>query len=266
MTVTDQVVAVQITPSIFPPMRVGGTLQLSAQALNNQNQPIPGKTITWTSLNPGVATVSSTGLVTGVTVGNATITASVDQRSASVNVNVTPVPIATVVLTPSSDTLAGGDQKQYNPVVTDSAGNTVTNFANRAVSWNSTNIPVASVSNLGIVQATTSQNGNATITVTIDNVTSNAMTLRVAQIAQLQVTPNPLGVTIGTPVTLVVLPKDNLGNTLQTTKPLTFTTANNTIATVSPAGVVTGIGTGSTTISVSMPGVPQVQVTVTVSP
>lgn len=266
VTVTDQVVAVQITPSIFPPMRVGGTLQLSAQALNNQNQPIPGKTITWTSLNPGVATVSSTGLVTGVTVGNATITASVDQRSASVNVNVTPVPIATVVLTPSSDTLAGGDQKQYNPVVTDSAGNTVTNFANRAVSWNSTNIPVASVSNLGIVQATTSQNGNATITVTIDNVTSNAMTLRVAQIAQLQVTPNPLGVTIGTPVTLVVLPKDNLGNTLQTTKPLTFTTANNTIATVSPAGVVTGIGTGSTTISVSMPGVPQVQVTVTVSP
>lgn len=266
VNVTDQVVAVQITPSIFPPMRVGGTLQLSAQALNNQNQPIAGKTITWTSLNPAVATVSTTGLVTGVAVGNATITASVDQRSASVNVNVTPVPIGTVTLVPSNDTLAGGDQKQYNPVVTDSAGRPVTNLANRSVTWNSTNIPVASVSSQGIVQATTSQNGSAVITVTIDNVTSNAMTVRVAQIVQLQVTPNPLGVTIGTPVTLSVLPKDNLGNTLQTTKPLTFTTANNTIATVSPAGVVSGVAAGTTTIFVTMQGVPQVSVPVTVSP
>lgn len=266
VNVTDQVVAVQITPSIFPPMRVGGTLQLTAQALNNQNQPIPGKTITWTSLNPAVATVSSTGLVTGVSVGNATITASVDQRSASVNVNVTPVPIGTVTLVPSNDTLAGGDQKQYNPVVTDSAGRPVTNLANRQVTWNSTNIPVASVSSLGIVQATTSQNGSAVITVTIDNVTSNAMTVRVAQIVQLQVAPNPISVTIGTPVTLTVLAKDNLGNTLQTTKPLTFTTGNNAIATVSPAGVVSGQVAGTTTIFVSMPGVPQASIPVTVSP
>lgn len=266
VNVTDQVVAVQITPSIFPPMRVGGTLQLTAQALNNQNQPIAGKTITWTSLNPAVATVSSTGLVTGVSVGNATITASVDQRSASVNVNVTPVPIGTVTLVPSNDTLAGGDQKQYNPVVTDSAGRPVTNLANRQVTWNSTNIPVASVSSLGIVQATTSQNGSAVITVTIDNVTSNAMTVRVAQIVQLQVAPNPISVTIGTPVTLTVLAKDNLGNTLQTTKPLTFTTGNNAIATVSPAGVVSGQVAGTTTIFVSMPGVPQASIPVTVSP
>ena len=266
VSVTDQVVAVQISPLVIAPMRVGNTLQLSAQGLNNQNQPIPGKAVTWTSLTPSVATVSASGVVTGLTVGNATITASIDQRSASVNISVTPVPIGTVTLVPSADTLAGGDQKQYTPVVTDSAGRPVTNLNNRNVIWNSTNIPVASVSNLGIVQATTQQNGTAAITVTIDNVTSNVMTLRVAQVAQLVVTPTPLQVSVGATQTLTVVAKDNLGNVLTTTKSIFFATGNNLIATVSPGGVVTGVAAGATSISVTMSGVPQVTVPVTVNP
>jgi trimeric autotransporter adhesin len=257
---------VQITPIVIAPMRVGGTVQLTAQALNNQNQPIPGKTASWTSLTPSVATVSATGLVTGLTVGNATITAVIDQRSASVNISVTPVPIGTITLQ-STDTLAGGDQKQYTPIVTDSAGRPVTNLNNRSVTWNSTNIPVASVSSpQGIVQATTQQNGTAVITVTIDNVTSNPMTVRVAQIAQLVVTPTPLQVSIGTPQTLTVVAKDNVGNVLTTTKSIAFTTQNSLIATVSPGGVVTGVAAGATNIFVAMQGVPQVTIPVTVVP
>lgn len=67
-----------------------GTLQLKASyspsALTNS--------ITWTSSNPAVATVSSKGVVTGITAGTATITATVDglNGTVSVSTNITVSP------------------------------------------------------------------------------------------------------------------------------------------------------------------------------
>jgi uncharacterized protein YjdB len=266
VNVADQVISVQITPNVIPPMRVGNTLQLAAQALNNLAQPIPGKVANWVSSNPTVATVSSTGLVTFHAVGGVNITAQIDQRTAVLNINVTPVPIGTVTLTPANDTLAGGDSRQYTPVVTDSAGRPVTSLANRTVLWVSSSQLVATVGGAGIVQGTQSQNGTTTITVTIDNVVSNPLTLRVAQITGLAVTPISLSVTIGTPKALAVLAKDIDGNTLTTTRQATFTTSNPLIATVTPAGVVSGVTAGTANILVQMQGVPSTTVAVTVTP
>ncbi|MCC6316494.1 MAG: Ig domain-containing protein [Gemmatimonadaceae bacterium] len=269
--VTDQVNSIRLTPAQTPPMRVGNTLQVTAQALNNQNQPLPGKTFTWTSSNPSVATVSSSGLVTANAVGSVTITAETENRTASLNIQVTLVPIGTVTIVPSQDTLINGDQKQYNPVVTDSAGRPVTSLLGRSVVWTSNNIPVAGVASpQGIVTASNAQTGIAQITVTIDGVTSNTLTVRVAQVATIQVSPNPATVQVTKTVTLAVTLKDAQGNTLNTSRTINFTPTgpNAGNITASPAGVITGVTAGTSQVTVTVSGVIGVAtvVPVTVNP
>ena len=69
------------TPTVAP----GATDQLTV--------PRPAAGVTWSSSNPAVATVSSTGLVTGVSLGTATITATYGEESATATVTVSSGPI-----------------------------------------------------------------------------------------------------------------------------------------------------------------------------
>jgi hypothetical protein len=54
---------------------VGGTVQLTAHPLDKHGKALKKATVTWSSLTVNVAAVSSTGLVTGVSPGNAVIRA-----------------------------------------------------------------------------------------------------------------------------------------------------------------------------------------------
>lgn len=56
----------------------GETLQLNAKAYKSDGTEVTGKTFSWTSVDPSIATVSSTGLVTPVNPGTAHIHASTD--------------------------------------------------------------------------------------------------------------------------------------------------------------------------------------------
>jgi uncharacterized protein YjdB len=76
-----------ITPA-NPRVDEGKTIQLTATAYDSNNNVIPGITFTWTSSNTNRATVSSTGLVTGVNDGNVSITASAQGKSGSTTVRV----------------------------------------------------------------------------------------------------------------------------------------------------------------------------------
>jgi uncharacterized cupredoxin-like copper-binding protein len=67
---------------------LGETTTLSAQALDASAQAISGKTFTWSSSDEAVATVSSTGELTTVNGGSATISASTDGISGSATVTV----------------------------------------------------------------------------------------------------------------------------------------------------------------------------------
>ena len=66
---------VAINP-LFTTVDAGQATNLAAQALNAQGQPIQGASITWSSLNPNIATVDpATGRTTGVAAGQARIVA-----------------------------------------------------------------------------------------------------------------------------------------------------------------------------------------------
>jgi len=71
-----------------PTIDVGKTVQLVATLTDKQGNVLTGRTVTWTSSDPSRATVSNTGLVSGIKGGTVTITASSGGKSGTTNVRV----------------------------------------------------------------------------------------------------------------------------------------------------------------------------------
>lgn len=67
----------------------GQTVQLTATLKDASGNTLTGRTVTWSSSSTTVATVSTTGLVTAVAVGNATISATSEGKSTTAAVTVT---------------------------------------------------------------------------------------------------------------------------------------------------------------------------------
>ena len=82
------VATVSVSPATAS-VPVGGTVQLSATPKDSLGRALTGLAVTWTRSNAGVASVSATGLVTGVGAGTATITATSGGKSGTATVTVT---------------------------------------------------------------------------------------------------------------------------------------------------------------------------------
>jgi len=97
------------------------TLELSAAAFDADGDELTGRDAVWSSDDETVATVDENGVVTGVSVGNANISVTIDGVTESVEVTVNE---ADVVLAPVAD--AGGDRTvEVNSLVTlDASGST----------------------------------------------------------------------------------------------------------------------------------------------
>ena len=85
------VASVAVAPAA-PSVQEGFTVQLTATPKDASGTPLTGRAVTWQSSNTGIATVSASGLVTGVVPGGATITATSEGQSGTSAVTVTPKP------------------------------------------------------------------------------------------------------------------------------------------------------------------------------
>jgi hypothetical protein len=85
---TMPVASVEVTPASAS-VPVGGAVQLTATPKDAAGQTLTGRPITWGTNASGIATVSATGLVTGVSQGPATITATSEGQSGTASVSVT---------------------------------------------------------------------------------------------------------------------------------------------------------------------------------
>ena len=110
----------------------GGTSQLTASALDANENPVAGATITWLSSDASIASVSATGLVTGVSASatTATITATAMAngitKSASVDVTVNnPGGINWIDVSYSADSMPPGFQAQMFLTARDANGGTI---------------------------------------------------------------------------------------------------------------------------------------------
>lgn len=136
----------------------GETAQLTATVLP---ETATNRNVTWSSNAPGVATVDSSGKVTAVAPGTATITVTTEDgnktATCAVTVAAATVPVTGVTLNKTSTSLYVGDTETLTATVApDSA-------SNKSVTWSSDNEGVATVNN-GVVTAVSA--GTAVITAT----------------------------------------------------------------------------------------------------
>ena len=104
----NQVAAVTVAPPSSI-VEIGDEVQLSAQAVNSEGAFL-SPTYSWGTSNQAIASISATGLVTGLTEGTATITATAEGVSGTASVLVVdlsePGAPSDVVATPLSNTVA----------------------------------------------------------------------------------------------------------------------------------------------------------------
>src|SRR6266487_3105206 len=187
ITVTNvPVTSVTVTPASAS-IQQGQTIQLTATPKDANGNPLTGRTISWSSSNTSVATVSSSGLVSGVVAGSATITATAEGKSGTSAITVTAVtvPVATVTVSPASASVPAGQTAQLTATPKDASGNPLTG---RTITWASSNTSVATVSSSGVVRGVAA--GSATITATSEGKSgSSAITVTAVPVATVTVSP-----------------------------------------------------------------------------
>ena len=250
VTVTPKAVAsIRLTPSGNVGLFVGQTRQMTAEALDAGGAVLPERAITWTSNATTVATVSATGLITGVGAGGAVITAASEGKTAVVAMTVTSVPVASVTVTPASDTVTVASTLQLSAVAKDAAGGTLTG---RVISWSTSDPARATVSSTGLVTGVTP--GEVTITAAAEGKSGAAsITVKPKPVGTVVITPAQVSLQVGQTRQLSVQVMDDQGNVL-TGRPVTFTTDGASIATVSATGLVTAIAQGSAKITATSEG------------
>ena len=90
LTVTPPPVATVTVTLGAGAISVGQTTQAAAVLRDAAGATLTGRTVTWSTSAPGVATVSLGGLVSGVSAGTATITATSEGRTGNATVTITP--------------------------------------------------------------------------------------------------------------------------------------------------------------------------------
>ena len=147
---------------------VGSTSPLAATVVNMKNEAVPNAPkVAWTSRDTLIATVSETGVVTGVHEGPTVITASIGKKSQTVQVGVSPASLDLVTLSPKRLTLTVGSMATLRATAKDATGRVLT----RDPIWMSSDPTVATV---GGGRVTAKGPGTATITAQIETRSATA--------------------------------------------------------------------------------------------
>src|SRR2546426_243684 len=274
------VATVTVSPAA-PSVLVGGTAQLTATPLDASGTPLSGRVVTWATSSAAVATVSGSGLVTGVAAGTATITATSEGQSGTAAITSTATNPGTVTdlavtgVTDSSVSLTFTE-------VTNGAGQPASydiRWAVGTISWGSATsvargtcaTPVAgsaigakrSCTVLGLVAATGYQfqviafRGTLFVNAVfglLSNVVSATTAASTAPVATVTVSPASASLAVGATQQFTATLKDAAGNTL-TGRPVTWASSAAAVATVSASGLATGLVAGPATISASSGGI-----------
>ncbi|MBN2880095.1 MAG: Ig-like domain-containing protein [Clostridia bacterium] len=218
---------------------IGRSLQLLPQITpaNATN-----KTVTYTTSDETVATVDSTGLVTAVSLGTATITVTTEDGGYEDTCTVTSgYYVESVDLLPEEVQINIGDNYTFTPVITP------TNATNQAVTYSSSDEDIATVDAIGVVWTHSLGTTTITVTTTDGGFTDNCLVKVDRPVESVELQYDKYSMIPGDTLALIatVLPDDARN------KNVTFASSNDTIASVDASGFVTANAIGSAIITVT---------------
>lgn len=149
-----------------------------------------------------------------------------------------------MVVSPALDTVFIAGSALFVAVARDADGDLV---SNAVFTWQTANGAVASVNSSGQVNGLSA--GTTTVSATAAGIVGQATLVVIADpVASVTVTPVSDSVPVGSAIQLQAVARDN-NNVILTGLYPTWTSGNPSFATVSPGGLVTGVGNGTATIT-----------------
>ena len=220
---------VKITPIPATPATINGLASVCVGSSITLTDTSAGGT--WTSGAPTIATINTSGVVTGLTAGAATITYTVSNSCGTAYITkpitVNPLPSAGVVTGAPSVCVT-----------------TTTLFSDTTTSgtWSSSDPSVATINASGLITGLTL--GTATISYGVTNVCGTAYATSLITVSNSPSAGIISGMASVCPGNTTTLTDGTPGGT--------WSSSDNSIATVSASGIVTGVNSGSATISYTL--------------
>ena len=199
------------------------------------------KTLTWTSSDESVATVDQTGNVIAVSKGTATIRATANDgggKNASCAVTVIR-PVSSIELNKTSITVYNGKTETITAAVIPSTASYTD------VNWTSSNTSIATVSSSGVVTGVARGTASITATAKDGSGVSASCEVEVKQyVTKISLSKTSLSINEGQTETLTA----TISPTNANDKSVTWTSSNESVATVDQTGKVTAVSKGTVTI------------------
>lgn len=222
---------------------LGDELLLSGRGFDRLDHAILDATPTWISQQPTIAEVlPDRGLVTGLSVGDATIMATLDGISSTVTVAVRNLPVS-LDLTPDSATLTSlGDELTFGVIALNRRGASIPDLQ---LTWQSTAPQVLSITNTG--RATALAEGQSTVIVSAEGLSASAVVNVVNRPASIQIIPGEHTFTfVGDTLSPAAEIRNARGDLLARTS-VTWSSQDELTATATAAtGLITARGVGQT--------------------
>lgn len=236
VTVVQKATSVKLNFSSVT-LDVGKTKTLSATLTPST---VTYKTVTWTSSNAAVAKVSSTGVITAVKAGTATITCTSKDGAAKATCKVTVTQPATgVTLNKTSGSLREGAKGALVATVKPA------DATNSKVVWSSSNTKIATVDSNGVITGVAPGTVKITVTTVSGGKTATCTVKIIRSVTGISLNKTSLTINVGkkSVITPNVLPTD------ASIKTVTWTSSNYDVADVTSAGEVVAKAPGYAVIT-----------------
>ena len=237
--------------SVVPPSArlaaVGETVQLTATVVDQNGQTMTGVALNWASSDASVATVDAAGVVTAVWNGSASIAVAVAGGGPSASVAVTVAQqVAEIGLSPTPRVFrALADTLRLSAEGLDSNGNPV---ADADFDWSSTDASVVTVDGTGLVTAVS--NGTASISVASPPTTASWEAVVEQEASEIVVSPSAHTFWLPGEDSLRLSARaTDANNNAMPGAEFTWSSSDESVATVTNSGLVTAIEEGSAEIT-----------------
>lgn len=243
-TATLNVNAAVLTSIVITPASIqlhkGEQDVLVAKGVYNDGSTIDvTKSAVWSSSNSSIATISNVAgyaIVTAISPGSTTITATLGNMKGNSSVTVSTAIITSIVISPSSVILVQGDEQPFTAKAYYNNGS----FADvtQSVTWESLNESIVTVSDAvgskGLAKAKASP-GSTIITATIGNVTGNANVNVAATLTRVTLNPDSSTLIVGQKQAITAIATYSDGTTKDVTALASWLSSNNGV------GVTAGV-------------------------
>ena len=251
--------SISVTPA-NPSLLAGKTEQFTATgAFSDGSTENLTSQVTWASATTSVATISnaagSQGLATAVAKGTSNISATLDGISGSTLLTVT-APLVSIAVTPANPSIPKGETEQF--IATGTLADGSTENLTSQVTWASATTATATVSNAPGSQGLAAglATGTSTISATLAGITgSTVLTVSPAVLVSITVTANQSSIAQGTTDQFTATGQFSDNTSENVTGMVVWASTNPSAASITAAGLATGLAPGSSLITATLLGV-----------